>query len=112
MGNFTSLFVYRFSFYDKGLFYMWKAKIIIKIGCCPNFTGFDSPMLNRRMFNKIWFFSILEVKSDIFEECRLVCFNCKMVMSIACFNYVVSNITLGYQGISSNYFAFNIDGRQ
>ena len=45
--------------------------------------------------NILWFFSVLEVKFDVFEETRLVSFDGEVIMGLTFFNQVLSDLSLG-----------------
>ena len=109
MRTFTSFFVYGFSLYGKSLFYMWKGQVIIEFCCGPYLTNFYPTVLSKTMLNIIWFLSMMEVKLDILKESLLIGFYCKMIMRFAFADKVVSDITLGQQSVSSNFFSFNIN---
>ena len=79
-GLFSALFVYGFSFDDKGLLDMGEVEIGVEFGGGPDFSGFDAAMIRGIISNEIWFLAILEIQLDIFKECGLVAFDGEVIM--------------------------------
>jgi len=89
---------------------MGEMQVGIEVGCGPNFSDFDSPMIRGIIGNKVRFGALFEIELKIFKDSGLITLNGKVVMGIAVFNHVVGNCTLSQQGIGGNVLTLDIDG--
>lgn len=67
-------------------------------------------MVRGCVIDVIWLLAVLEVQLDILEESGLVSFDGEMIMRFTFLDQVISEFSLGKQGIGCNGFAFDIDG--
>jgi hypothetical protein len=109
-GVFTGLFICELALDDKSLPNVRKIQIVIKFGCGPDFTDFNSAVIRRIEKEKIGIFAIFEVYGNVLKNTGLVVFDRKMVMSVTLQDQIVGDISLGQKGIGGNFFTLDIDG--
>jgi len=74
---------------------MRKVQVVVEFGGGPYFSGFNPPMIGRRIIDIIGFFSVPEEKYDVLQECRLVCLGGEVIVGLTISDEVVSDIALG-----------------
>jgi len=109
-GVFTGLFICELALDNKSLPNVRKIQIAIKLGCGPDFTGFNSAVIRRIAKDKIGIFAVFEVYRNVLKNAGLVIFNCKVVVSFTVQDQIVGDISLGQKGIGGNFFTLDIYG--
>ncbi len=89
---------------------MGEVEIVVELGGCPDFTGFDPAMVWGIIRDEIRFFAILEIELDILQESRLIGLHSEVVMGVTLQAYIVGKFALGKECVCGNVFALDIDG--
>ena len=114
VGNFTgaltALFIDELAFNGEGLSDVREAKVVVELGCGPDFSDFDSSMVGRGTLDESRLFAIFEPESDVFEEGALVSFDGEMIMGMTIRDEVIRDLTLGQKSIGRHILALDING--
>jgi hypothetical protein len=88
---------------------MGKVEILVELGCDPDASDLDAPVVRGCMLNEIRLLSILEVEREVFEESGLISFDGEMVVGLAP-DQIGGYRALGKKGIGSDVLAPDVDG--
>jgi len=107
--GFTALLLCGPSFDHERLSDMREVEVIVEIGCGPDSSDLDSPVVRGRMLNEIRLLSVFEVALDIFTEPGLIPFDGEMIVGLTP-DQIGGYRALSQEGIGSDVLAQDVDG--
>jgi len=108
---FSCLFVGCLSLHHEGLANTWKIQMLIQIGCDPDFSGREAPMIAVSCFMICLACDVFKIKRDVFKQVFLIALSREVIVCLSD-EQVIGKINLSQESVGRYGFALDVDGMQ